>query len=114
MTASTPTSPALDPLDEFQPQSRQIFAGGALGYRGRLWEARVDYQREVDRDSRNFVSERAALSLNVRPTPRWSFAAGADYDLANTWFGNADALLRYTSPRVTVNVRSSFGSAMHM
>jgi hypothetical protein len=101
-TALTPTSPALDPLDEFQPQSRQILAGGALGYRGRLWEARVDYQREVDRDSRNFVSERTALSLNVRPTPRWSFAAGADYDLANTWFGNADAMLRYTAPWITV------------
>jgi hypothetical protein len=101
-TALTPTSPALDPLDEFQPQSRQILAGGALGYQGRLWNARLDYQREVDRDSRNFVSERAALSLDFRPTRHWSFAAGADYDLANTWFGNADAVVRYTAPRITV------------
>ena len=57
-TALTPTSPALDPLDEFQPQSRQIVAGGAVGYQGRLWNARLDYQREVDQDTRNFVSER--------------------------------------------------------
>jgi hypothetical protein len=101
-TALPPTSPALDPLDEFQPQSRQILAGGALGYRGRLWNARLDYQREVDRDSRNFVSERAALSLDFRPTPHWSLAAGVDYDLANTWFGNADAVLRYTAHWITV------------
>jgi hypothetical protein len=101
-TALTPTSPALDPLDEFQPQSRQILAGAALGYQGRLWNARLDYQREVDRDSRNFVSERAALAVDVRPARRWSFAAGVDYDLANTWFGNADATVRYTAPWITV------------
>ena len=40
-TALTPTSPALDPLDEFQPQSRQILAGAALGYQGRLWNAQA-------------------------------------------------------------------------
>ena len=101
-TALSPTSPVLDPLDEFQPQSRQIVAGGALGYHGRLWNTRLDYQREVDRDSRNFVSEQAALSLEVRPTERWSLAAGADYDLANTWFGNADAVVRYTANWITV------------
>jgi hypothetical protein len=101
-TALPPTSPVLDPLDEFQPQSRQILAGAALAYRGRLWDARLDYQRELDRDSRNFVSERAALSLDFRPTQHWSFTAGADYDLANTWFGNADAVLKYTAPWITV------------
>lgn len=101
-TALTPTSPALDPLDEFQPQSRQILAGGAVGYQGRLWNARLDYQREVDQDTRNFVSERTALAVEVRPTPEWTLAAGADYDLANTWFGNADATVRYTTPRITV------------
>ena len=43
-----------------------------------------------------------ALALEVRPTRGWSVAAGADYDLANTWFGNADAMVRYTTPRITV------------
>jgi hypothetical protein len=101
-TALPPTSPALDPLDEFQPRSRQILAGAAVGYRGRVGDVRVDYQREVDRDTRNFVSERAALSLNFYPIERWSVAAAVDYDLANTWFGNADALVRYTAPWITV------------
>ena len=53
-------------------------------------------------DTRNFVSERAALAIDIRPTPNWSFAAGADYDLANTWIGNADAVLRYTASWITV------------
>ena len=74
--------------------------------RGRLQRAeidvRADYQRELDGDTRNFVSERAALSLDLRPLPHWSLESGVDYDLANTWFGNADAVVRYTSPWITV------------
>jgi hypothetical protein len=100
-TALPVTSPVLDPLDEFQPRSRQILAGAAVGYRGRIGDVRLDYQREVDRDSRNFVSERAALTLDVSPVDRWSFTAGVDYDLTNTWFGNADATVRYTAPWIT-------------
>jgi hypothetical protein len=100
-TALPVTSPALDPLDDFQPRSRQILAGAALGYRGRLADLRLDYQREVDRDTRNFVSERAALSVDFFPVERWSVAAAVDYDLANTWFGNADARVRYVAPWIT-------------
>ncbi|HEY9013804.1 MAG TPA: hypothetical protein VIM84_01920, partial [Gemmatimonadales bacterium] len=43
----------------------------------------------------------AALSGELRPFPQWSLTAGAEYDLANTWFGTADASLRYTSSRLT-------------
>jgi hypothetical protein len=91
----------LDPLDEFQPRSRQVLAGAAVGYRTRLGDVRLDYQREVDRDSRSFVSERAALSLDASPIDRWSVTAGVDYDLVNSWFGNADATVRYTTPWIT-------------
>jgi hypothetical protein len=101
-TALPLTSPALNPLDEFQPRRRQILAGAALGWSSRLAELRLDYQREVDRESRHFASERAAVSLDFHPRPRWSLEAGAEYDLANTWFRNADATLRYTAPWVTV------------
>jgi hypothetical protein len=100
-TALPVSSSALDPLDDFQPSSRQLVAGGALGWAGRNGDVRLDYQREVDRDSRQFGSERAAVSGELRPFPRWSLAAGAEYDLANTWFGNADATLRYTSSWAT-------------
>ena len=101
-TAIPVTNPALNPLDDFQPRRRQIVAGAAVGYGGRLGDVRVDYQREVDRETRNFVSEQAALSLDFRPIPRWSVAAGLDYDFANTWVGNADARVRYASAQITV------------
>jgi hypothetical protein len=101
-TAIPLTSPALNPLDEFQPRRRQVLAGAAVGWSTRLTELRLDYQREVDRESRHFASERAAISLDAHPKPRWSVAAGAEYDLANTWFGSADATLRYTAPWITV------------
>ena len=101
-TAIPVTSPVLNPLDDFQPSSRQILAGAAVGYSRAEIDVRADYQRELDGDTRNFVSERAALSLDLRPLPRWSLESGVDYDLANTWFGNADAVVRYTSPRITV------------
>jgi len=101
-TAIPLTSPALNPLDEFQPRRRQILAGAALGWSSRLVEVRLDYQREVDRESRHFASERTALSLDFHPRARWSLVAGAEYDLANTWFGNADATLRYTASWITV------------
>lgn len=96
------TSPVLNPLDDFRPQSRQVIAGAGLGWSGRLAEARLDYQREVDRDMNKFVSERVALSLDFRPGARWSFTGAVDYDLANTWFGNADATIRYLTPWITV------------
>jgi hypothetical protein len=101
-TAIAVTSPALNPLDNFQPRSRQILAGAGLAWSERVGDVRLDYQREVDRNTRNFVAEQLALSVDVHPLRRWSFAAGVDYDLANTWFGNADATVRYTAPWITV------------
>jgi len=101
-TAIPVNNPVLNPLDEFQPRSRQVVAGAALSWSKQGSDVRLDYQREVDRDTRNFVSERAALSVDLQPVPRWSLTAGADYDLANTWFGNADAMVRYTAPWITV------------
>ncbi|HJR17717.1 MAG TPA: hypothetical protein VJ808_12745 [Gemmatimonadales bacterium] len=100
-TALSVSSSALDPLDDFQPRRRQFVAGGAVGWTGRHANVRLDYQREVERESRQFASERAAISAELRPHSRWSLTAGAEYDLANTWFGTAEATLRYTSPWLT-------------
>jgi hypothetical protein len=101
-TAIPLTSPALNPLDQFQPRRRQVLAGAAVGWSSRVATARLDYQREVDREARHFASERAAVSLDIHPRVRWSLLAGAEYDLANTWFGNADASIRYTAPWITL------------
>ena len=98
-TALPVTSDALNPLDDFQPRRRQILAGAAVEWHGPIVDARLDYEREVDRDPRNFVSERAALSAALRPIAGWSLAGGADYDFAWGWWGSADLTLRYSRPR---------------
>lgn len=91
------TSEVLNPLDEFQPRSRQYLAGAALEWQGREGNARLDYQREVDGDNHNWVSERVAFSGSVRPVAGWSIAGGADYDLARQWWGNADLTVSWAA-----------------
>lgn len=90
------TSDALNPLDDFQPRQRQLLAGAALEWQHRLGDARLDYEREVDQDPRNLVSERMALSASFRPLTGWSLSGGADYDLARGWWGSADLTLRHS------------------
>jgi hypothetical protein len=93
------TSDALNPLDNFQPRQRQLLVGAALELANRYADARFDYEREVDRDTRNFVSERMALSSTFRPVTGVSLSGGADYDLARGWWGSADLTLRLSASR---------------
>jgi hypothetical protein len=97
------TSPELNPLDDFQPRSRQLLVGGAVGWRGRGADVRVDYQREVDRDTRNFWSERVGLSAAWRIAPRWYASGGTEYDLSNSWFGTSELDLRFTARALSVS-----------
>ena len=94
------TSAALNPFNEFQPSERQLVAGGNLNWITPVAEARLDYQREVDRDTRNFVSERAALSATVRPWRRVSISGGTEYDFSYDWWGTSDVTASYTEPRL--------------
>ncbi len=89
------TSPALNPLDDFQPHQRQLVAGFGAGWTTAVADLRADYQREVDPRSDYFVSERVGLSGAVRPVPGWSVTGGADYDLAAGWWGSAEASVGY-------------------
>ena len=91
------TSPALNPLDDFQPLKRQIIAGLDADWTGRLGEARASYQREVDPSANKFVSERVALSGAVRPSAGWTVAGGAEYDIAAGWWGSADLSVGYAT-----------------
>jgi hypothetical protein len=93
------TSDALNPLDDFQPRMRQLLAGAAVEWQSRAVDARLDYEREVDQDTRNFVSERLALSAAVRPLAGWSLTGGADYDIAWGWWGSGDLTLRHSETR---------------
>jgi hypothetical protein len=96
-TALTASSPALNPLDDFQPRSRQVLFGAGVGWRGPLADLRLDYQREVDRDTRHFWSERVALSGAMRMMSRLMLSAGAEYDLSNSWFGSSEIDVRYST-----------------
>ena len=100
-TALAVTSPALNPLDEFIPRERQLVVGAAAGWHGRGIDLRLDYQREVDRETDHFWSERIAGAAAWRIRPGWSAAAGAEYDLSNSWFGTWDLDLRYASRRLS-------------
>lgn len=95
------TSPALNPLDDFQPQQRQIIAGLDADWTARLGEARLSYQREVDPRSDKFVSERVAVSGAVRPSAGWTVSGGAEYDMAAGWWGSADLSVGYATRTVT-------------
>jgi hypothetical protein len=98
------TSPAVNPLSDFQPVARQMVAGAGAGWRSDRVDARLEYQREVDPRTDKFVSEQVALQAAVRPHERISVTAGADYDLAFGWWGSAEAALRYADRRMRAQV----------
>lgn len=100
-TFVTPTNPILNPFDEFQPAKGMTVYGASADWTSARADARLDYQRQVDNDTRNFVAERFALSATGRFSPRWSLTGGADYDLSYDWWGTADLTLRYAGPRFT-------------
>ncbi len=89
------TSPALNPLDDFQPQKRQLVAGAGGGWTTSRFDVRASYLREVDPVVDYFVSERAGLDVAIRPATGWTLTGGADYDLAAGWWGSAEAGLGY-------------------
>ena len=97
------SSPALDPLDEFEPRSRQLLFGGAVQWRRGPGDVRLEYQREVDRDTRNFWSERLALSGSLRLASRWAIDAGTEYDFSNSWFGSSELRFSYGSRRLSAS-----------
>lgn len=101
-------SPALQPLDEYQPADRQLVAGGDLSWRLPWTTGRIVYQRQVDRRSQYFVSERGGVDLSLRPTSRLSLAGGADYDFAEGWWGSWDASATYRIPHDVGNVTAGF------
>jgi hypothetical protein len=99
-------SPALNPLDAFQPQARQIVIGLEGGWTGTLGDARLFYQREVDPYFEKFVSERVALSGSARPGAGWTVAGGFDYDIAAGWWGSADLSVVYANRRTTASLEA--------
>lgn len=91
------TSPALNPLDDFQPRQRQIVAGAGGGWTSRWGEVHADYLREVDPDVSYFVSERVGAQVVVRPpVTGLTLQGGSDWDLAMGEWGSAEGSVTYT------------------
>ncbi|HXQ30152.1 MAG TPA: hypothetical protein VN848_12900 [Gemmatimonadales bacterium] len=89
------TSPTTNPLDNFQPPDRQLVAGAQAGWTSTRVDIRANYLREVDPSVDYFVSERAGLDVSIRPHRDWTLTGGADYDLAEEFWGSAEATLSY-------------------
>ncbi len=87
----------LNPFGQFQLPERQLIAGGNATWNGRYFDARVDYERQVDRTTRYFVSERAAVSAAIRPINRFSLRGNVEYDIAFGRVATADATLNWNS-----------------
>lgn len=98
------TSPAVDPLADYQPSSRQLVFGLLAGIHLPKADVQTEYRRELDPVTDYIVAERAAVSLQLRPEPRVRLVTGADYDIAQDQWGSAEATLSYTSPRVSATI----------
>jgi hypothetical protein len=99
-TILTVTSPAVNPLVDYQPSQRQLVAGAVVGLHRARVDAEAEYRREVDPVTDYFVSERAALSTQLQLAARLRFSGGADYDLAQGQWGSAEASVSWTDTRV--------------
>lgn len=97
------TSPVLNPISEFRPPERTVIAGAGAGWTASRFDVRLVYRREVDPSVDYFVSEQAGVNAAVRPYPGVSLSGGADYDIAEGWWGSTEATLGYVAPNGRVN-----------
>jgi hypothetical protein len=94
-------SPAVDPLADYQPSSRQLVVGALAGTHLSALDVEAEYRRELDPVTNYIVVDRAALSLQARPERHLRFVAGADYDVGQAAWGSAEATASYTAARIS-------------
>lgn len=99
------SSPALNPLDEYQPQRRFLTAGGDLSAATRWGSAHAVYQRQVDPNSDYFVSERAGFDVTLLPpVAGLTVSGGADYDMARGLWGSSEGSVTFVDGPVAATV----------
>lgn len=92
------TSEVVNPLEEFRPRQRELVSGVQVGLRSGPIRLRTAYHREYDPGPRYLVGERLGADLWAQLPGRFDLSAGADYDLAMGWWGNAEIVFGF-SPR---------------
>jgi hypothetical protein len=80
----------MNPFNEFQPEERQLVAGLTGGWNFTYGEIRA-VPREVDRDTRNFVSERAAVEARSHRSMAQA-GSGTECDIARDSGAEADIM----------------------
>lgn len=101
------TSPDLNPLGEYRPPERTLVAGAGAGWTTSHADVRFNYQREVDPSVHYFVSERTGVDAAVRPYRGVTLSGGAEYDIAQGWWGSAEGTLAYAAPNGRVNAAAT-------
>lgn len=89
------TSPALNPLNDFQPRNRQLLTGAQLGWARPPAALRAVYEREFDPGPDYLVAERAGIDAFLDLPLALRLSGGADYDVAMGWWGSAEATLGF-------------------
>jgi hypothetical protein len=103
-TILTVTSPAVDPLADYQPATRQLVVGTVASLHLARLDVSTEYRREIDPLTDYIVAERAAVTAQVRLTPQLRLVSSADYDIAQALLGSGEASLAYTGRDVWVTV----------
>lgn len=98
------TSPEVNPLEDYQPTSRQHVYGVLAGAHTGNFDVQAEYRRELDPETNYIVAERTSLSTQLRPVASVRVVAGVDYDIAQGLLGNADATISYTGSRLWATV----------
>jgi hypothetical protein len=101
------TSPELNPLNDYRPPERTVVAGGGAAFTSPRLDVAVLYQREVDPSVSYFVSEQAGATAAIRIVPGLTLSGGADYNLAEGLWGNAEATLGYAMRNGRLNATAT-------
>lgn len=97
------TNSALDPLDEFLPERRQLVWGANGRWRSAPLQTSLLYLREVDPRADDFVSERVGGEA-VAVARGIELAAGSDYDVADNSWGRAEATVAMRRARASAEI----------
>jgi hypothetical protein len=91
-------SDVLNPLDDYQPEDRELIVGGTAGWNLPAFEGRVIYQRLIDPDVNRPTSDMGAVEATMYPGAGFSVAGGMEYNFGQGEVGTYNVQLAYQDP----------------